>query len=108
MQIQRTAQSASDDTNSIIFKSPNFDARTFLRQVHLYISYEDLVGSVDYLRKGLALKNETLKNLVKDNFDRFVNAKNSIDSVYGDLRGRGMNSGDFGMRAATQAINGNN
>ena len=91
---------------SILLSSPNFDARLCLRLVHQYTSYEDLVRASDYLNLSIEGRKSVLQLLVRENFDRFVNAKNSIDSVYADIRGKGMNSGDFGMRPATASING--
>ena len=52
------------------------------------------------------MRRNVLKLFVRENFDRFVNAKNSIDSVYADMRSKGMNSGDFGMRPVTVSVNG--
>lgn len=91
---------------SILLSSPNFDARLCLRLVHQYTSYEDLIRAGDQLENGIEARRGVLKLLVRENFDRFVNAKNSIDAVYADMRGKGMNSGDFGMRPTTASVNG--
>lgn len=91
---------------SILLSSPNFDARLCLRLVHQYTSYEDLIRACDHLDLGIEARRIVLKLLVRENFDRFVNAKNSIDAVYSDMRAKGMNSGDFGMRTATASVNG--
>ena len=92
---------------SIQLISSNFDARLCLRLVHQYTSYEDLVRASSHLQLGIHMRRDVLKSLVRENFDRFVNAKNSIDSVYADMRTKGMNSGDYGMRPATASVNGN-
>lgn len=91
---------------SILLNSPNFDARLCLRLVHQYTSYEDLIRAVEHLKMSFESRKSVLKLLVRENFDRFVNAKNSIDAVYADMRGKGMNSGDFGMRSTTASVNG--
>lgn len=91
---------------SILLSSPNFDARLCLRLVHQYTSYEDLIRACEQLEAGIEARRGVLKLLVRENFDRFVNAKNSIDAVYADMRGKGMNSGDFGMRPTTASVNG--
>ena len=91
---------------SILLSSPNFDARLCLRLVHQYTSYEDLIRACEHLETGIEARRGVLKLLVRENFDRFVNAKNSIDAVYADMRGKGMNSGDFGMRPTTASVNG--
>lgn len=93
---------------SIQLVSDDFDARLCLRLVHQYTSYEDLVRASEHLQFSIQTRKNVLKSLVRENFDRFVNAKNSIDSVYADMRSKGMNSGDYGMRPATASVNGNN
>lgn len=90
---------------SILLSSVNFDARLCLRLVHQFTAYEDLVKANETLNENLQTRKNVLKLLVRENFDRFVNAKNSIDSVYGDMRIKGMNCGDFGMRPTTASVN---
>lgn len=97
---------ADSNPPSILLSSSNFDARLCLRLVHQYTSYEDLIRAGEYLQKAITARKTVLKLLVRENFDRFVNAKNSIDSVYSDMRSKGMNSGDYGMRPATASVNG--
>lgn len=97
---------ADSNPPSILLSSSAFDARLCLRLVHQYTSYEDLIRAGEYLKSGIEARRTVLKLLVRENFDRFVNAKNSIDSVYADMRSKGMNSGDYGMRPATASVNG--
>lgn len=97
---------ADSNPPSILLSSSNFDARLCLRLVHQFTSYEDLIKAGEFLNLGIEARKTVLKLLVRENFDRFVNAKNSIDSVYADMRSKGMNSGDFGMRPATASVNG--
>ena len=108
MQVQRMSLDPkfNSEESSILLASPGFDPRLYLRLVHQYTSYEDLIAARESLQAALNLRRETLKSLVKQNFDRFVNAKNSIDTVYADMRVKGMNSGEFGMRPTTSALNG--
>lgn len=108
MQVQRMSLDPKFNAEeaSIVLASPTFDPRLYLRLVHQYTSYEDLIAAQENLQAALNLRRETLKSLVKQNFDRFVNAKNSIDAVYADMRVKGMNSGDFGMRPTASALNG--
>lgn len=107
MQVQRMTLDPkfNNEESSILLVSPGFDPRLYLRLVHQYTSYEDLIAARENLQAALDLRRETLKSLVKQNFDRFVNAKNSIDTVYADMRVKGMNSGDFGMRQTTASLN---
>ena len=110
MQVQRILldpkyNQSTSISPSILLNSSNFDARLCLRLVHQFTAYEDLVGAVETLNSNIQSRKEVLKLLVRENFDRFVNAKNSIDSVYADIRIKGMNSGDFGMRPSTASVN---
>lgn len=52
----------------------------------------------------MAKGNEGLKNLVKQNFDRFVNAKNSVEIVYADMKSRGLADGDHGLSKASNSL----
>lgn len=104
--VNEAATTTSQSAPSLLLSSSNFDARLYLRLVHQYTSYNELSQAQAHLHQALELRRETLKSLVKQNFDRFVNAKNSIDFVYADMRGKGMNSGDYGMRLTTVAVNG--
>lgn len=45
-----------------------------------------------------------MKNLVKQNFDRFVNAKNATELVFRDMQQRKLTSPDHGMRRAMDAL----
>lgn len=105
-QISQISQISESSPPSILLTAPSFDARLCLRLVHQYTTYEDLLRASDHLEEGIEARRGVLKLLVRENFDRFVNAKNSIDSVYADMRAKGMNSGDFGMRPTTASVNG--
>lgn len=56
------------------------------------------------LRFASQQRNESLKNLVKQNFDRFVNAKNATELVFRDMQQRKLTAPDHGMRRAMDAL----
>ena len=79
----------------------------FLRTVHLDTSYADLLVGAQTLRFTLDQKAEALKKLVHDNFDGFVSAKNTIDTVYNEMKAKSLNEKeDFGIRPLDVALTG--
>ena len=65
----------------------------------------------DYDDHRFLQRTETLKALVKANFDRFVRAKSQVDRVYGQMHasrgGSGSGgSGDFGTESLRLALDG--
>lgn len=68
-----------------------FQARQFLIQVHKETAYNDLVRGEERLRMGVDQRAEALKNLVHQNFDRFVSAKNTVDHVYDEMKSKQLN-----------------
>jgi Mg2+/Co2+ transporter CorC len=42
------------------------------------------------LKETTRKRTATLKHLVKDNFDRFISCKDTIDHVYGELIAKGL------------------
>lgn len=92
------------NTVSIIITQTSFDARAFLREVHGDTPYSELLKGRSNLQRACQQRNTSLKNLVKQNFDRFVNAKNATELVYRDMQQRRLTENDHGMRKAIEAI----
>lgn len=90
--------------NSIVITQANFDPRGFLKEVHFETSFNDLLRGRQNLERASLQRNESLKNLVKQNFDRFVNAKNSTEAVFKDMQQRRLTEQDHGMRKAIEAV----
>ncbi|KAJ3338098.1 hypothetical protein HDU93_009969 [Gonapodya sp. JEL0774] len=109
-------RTASDPRLNINSKS--FQPTLFLREVHRNTGFDDLDRGADHLRHSVAQWNDTLKVVVKENFDRFVTAKSTIDGkihfptshnqrvillarvsdLYKEFRSRDMNSSvEFGL-----------
>lgn len=91
-------------SNSIIITEDNFDARAFLREVHGETSYPELLRGQRNLLAATEQRNLSLKNLVKQNFDRFVNAKNATELVYKDMQSKRVTDSDHGLRRALEAL----
>lgn len=82
-----------------------FQARHFLIQVHKETSYNDLVRGEERLRKGVDQRAEALKNLVHQNFDRFVSAKNTVDHVYDEMKSKQLSEQqDYGTIGIQKAL----
>ena len=73
-----------------LLSSTSFSPALFLSQVHHSASIDSLVGGLDHLSQSIDQKSASLKVLVEANFERFVRAKATIDSVYKEMRDQGM------------------
>lgn len=62
-------------------ESPDFDAKKFLAEVHAKTSYEDLVRGTAVLSKSLKSEEQQIKQLVANNFNKFIQSKDTIDAV---------------------------
>ena len=80
-----------------MISSKSFSSNHFLRDVHQNSSVQDLQHGLDHLTTSITQKSSALKQLVSNNFDRFVLAKSTIDAVYEEMRGgtmRGLKEGE--------------
>ncbi|KAG0038947.1 hypothetical protein BGZ82_010243 [Podila clonocystis] len=85
------------DANLISSTQKSFNPQRYLYAVHADTSYDDLVQGVDNLKHSIDQRSSALKVLVQNNFDRFVSAKNVIDSVYDDMKEKTLNEAqDYG------------
>ncbi|CAG8621305.1 2618_t:CDS:10, partial [Ambispora leptoticha] len=83
----------------------SFNPKLFLRKVHQDTSFNDLLIGANQLRNTLDQKSEALKNLVQDNFDRFVSAKNTIDTVYNEMKSKSLNEeNEYGVKGLGAAL----
>jgi hypothetical protein len=58
-----------------------FNPRHFLRSVHKTTTLSELEKGILSLKSSVEKRQVVLKELVKSNFDRFINAKNVIDGT---------------------------
>ncbi|KAF3200052.1 hypothetical protein TWF106_003493 [Orbilia oligospora] len=72
--------------NKYLISSKTFSPGDFLRDVHMYSDVDDLQNGLEYLTNSINQKSSALKLLVSNNFERFVLAKSTIDSVYKEMR----------------------
>jgi len=93
--------------SQILVGTKTFNPKLFIRQVHNETPYTDLLRGAEFLRYTLDQKSEALRNLVQDNFDRFVSAKNTIDTVYGEMKAQSLNvESDYGISRLNNATSG--
>ncbi|KAJ5082497.1 hypothetical protein N7532_011540 [Penicillium argentinense] len=72
-----------------LLSSTSFSPALFLSQAHHSDSIESLIDGLDHLSNSIDQKSASLKVLVEANFERFVRAKATIDSVYTEMRDQG-------------------
>jgi exocyst complex component 2 len=75
--------------NRFLLSSTSFSPALFLSQAHQNASAEDLIEGLQFLSRSIDQKSASLKELVEANFERFVRAKATIDSVYTEMRYHG-------------------
>jgi len=73
-----------------LLSSTSFSPALFLSQAHHSDSIESLIDGLDHLSQSIDQKSASLKVLVEANFERFVRAKATIDSVYKEMRDQGV------------------
>lgn len=73
-----------------LLSSTSFSPALFLSQAHHSDSIESLMAGLDHLSQSIDQKSASLKVLVEANFERFVRAKATIDSVYTEMRDQGV------------------
>ncbi|EME47075.1 hypothetical protein DOTSEDRAFT_50559 [Dothistroma septosporum NZE10] len=76
--------------NKFMLSSTSFSPALYLSQVHQNASMEELLRGLDFLSKSIEQKSASLKVLVESNFERFVRAKATIDTVYTEMRTQGV------------------
>jgi exocyst complex component 2 len=75
--------------NRFLLSSTSFSPALFLAQAHQDASTKSLLEGLEFLSRSIDQKSASLKVLVEANFERFVRAKATIDSVYTEMRDQG-------------------
>ena len=75
--------------NRFLLSSTSFSPAYFLARVHSDASIRSLLQGLEFLSQSIDQKSASLKVLVEANFERFVRAKATIDSVYNEMRNQG-------------------
>lgn len=65
-----------------LVNTKKFNVKMFLRDIHNRDSFDDLSRSLDILDKTLESQSEELKDLVQNNFTKYVRIKNRLDQIY--------------------------
>lgn len=76
--------------NKFMLSSTSFSPALYLSHVHQDASTQDLLRGLEFLSKSIEQKSASLKVLVESNFERFVRAKATIDTVYTEMRTQGV------------------
>ncbi|CAG8478107.1 13674_t:CDS:10 [Acaulospora morrowiae] len=93
------------EKSQLLVGTKSFNPKYFLRRVHNDTPYEDLLRGAEMLRYTLDQKSEALRNLVQDNFDRFVSAKTTIDTVYDEMKAQSLNEdSEYGVKVLNRAL----
>ncbi|KAL1921037.1 uncharacterized protein VTP21DRAFT_11672 [Calcarisporiella thermophila] len=101
----RASRSNTNHRTSIIMNNKAFDPRKYVAEMHKDTSYNDLVAELERMRTSIDQRAEALKSLVHSNFDRFVNAKNTLDNVHEAMKKKGLRSEEeFATRNASRAL----
>ncbi|KAF1811418.1 exocyst complex component Sec5 [Eremomyces bilateralis CBS 781.70] len=74
--------------NKFLLSSTTFNPSLFLSHIHNNDSTQDLMQGLEFLSHSIEKKSASLKVLVESNFERFVRAKATIDTVYNEMRGK--------------------
>jgi exocyst complex component 2 len=72
-----------------LLSSTSFSPALYLSQAHSSASTQSLLEGLEFLSRSIDQKSASLKVLVEANFERFVRAKATIDSVYTEMRNQG-------------------
>ncbi|KAL4970246.1 exocyst subunit SEC5 [Aspergillus stella-maris] len=83
--------------NRFLLSSTGFSPALFLSQVHSDASIRTLLDGLNVLSQSIDQKSASLKVLVEANFERFVRAKATIDSVYTEMRHQGREQPDLAL-----------
>ncbi|RKP26972.1 exocyst complex component Sec5-domain-containing protein, partial [Syncephalis pseudoplumigaleata] len=76
----------------------SFDAKVFMRDIHRDTTYSEFCRGAEHLRQQLERRSEGMRDLVRQHFDHFVNAKNAIDDVHYSMDNNGLTADtDYGV-----------
>ncbi len=74
--------------------SRQFDPYAYLGIVHVHTTMEQLLQGMQHLQDSLGQQTTELRALVRENFERFISCKNTIDDIEKGLQRAEMDQGD--------------
>lgn len=87
MSVLHSGAGPSTKEDSALFASSDaFDPKKYLGNVHKGSSLEDLRRGLSFLKKQLNEGKDQRMLLVKENFERFIKCKNTIDDIHAKLQ----------------------
>ncbi|KAJ3406183.1 hypothetical protein HDU80_011789 [Chytriomyces hyalinus] len=92
----------------ILVTHKNFDPKLFLKAVHNSTSYREVTDAgCRNLQTSIDKRAEVMKDLVKQHFAKFVNAKSTIDSFYEEMKTNNLISSELqGVAPFMKALDG--
>lgn len=90
--------------DAVLISSKSFQPTTFLKTLHKNTHFQDMEKGLENLQDSLEEKIESMKNLFKQNFERFVNAKMVIDDVYDVMKKKVFNRPETELNELFQSI----
>ncbi|KAH9477696.1 Exocyst complex component SEC5A [Psilocybe cubensis] len=72
--------------SSLLLSSRTFSPAQYLAFAHPNATYHDLSRGVAHLQKSIESREEALRVLVEEGFDRFVVVKGAVDGLYEDMK----------------------
>ncbi|KAF4616664.1 hypothetical protein D9613_008483 [Agrocybe pediades] len=71
---------------SVLLTSKTFSPAAYLSFAHPHATYHDLSSGIAHLQSVIEAREEALRVLVEECFDRFVAVKGSVDGLFEDMR----------------------
>lgn len=86
----RQAAESMRPSTALRLTSRHFSPPTFLARTHGTTRIGDLRKGEENLARAVKERDNVIRELVRQNFSRFVKAKADIDAVFADMHGRGL------------------
>lgn len=96
-----------DNEKYIYFiNSKKFNSKLFLKNIHTKDTFDDLSASLDTLDRSLQQQSDQLKQLVQENFVKYVRSKNNLDQIYDQFHNLIVDeSNEFGVEKLSKSVN---
>ncbi|KDR72646.1 hypothetical protein GALMADRAFT_73791 [Galerina marginata CBS 339.88] len=75
-----------ENKSSLVLTSKTFSPALYLAFAHPNATYPDLARGIAHLQTAIEAREEALRGLVEEGFDKFVSVKSAVDGLYVDMR----------------------